>query len=67
MPASLLESQLATLEPAEPDESVLVLDVSLPPEALVAAAVKGLGLPGCGAGGGAPGPRVKSHPGGMLG
>ncbi|MEU4531381.1 gluconokinase [Micromonospora ureilytica] len=46
MPASLLESQLATLEPAAPDESVLVLDVSLAPEALVAAAVKGLGLPG---------------------
>ncbi|MEU8409719.1 gluconokinase [Micromonospora sp. NPDC048842] len=45
MPASLLESQLATLEPAEPDEAVLVLDVSLPPEALVAAAMKGLGLP----------------------
>ncbi|MET8265871.1 gluconokinase [Micromonospora arida] len=45
MPATLLESQLATLEPAQPDESVLVLDVSLAPEALVAAAVKGLGLP----------------------
>lgn len=45
MPASLLESQLATLEPAEPDESVLVLDVSLAPDALVAAAVEGLGLP----------------------
>ncbi|MBM7489254.1 gluconokinase [Micromonospora luteifusca] len=45
MPASLLESQLATLEPAEPDESVLVLDVSLSPQALVAAAVSGLGLP----------------------
>ena len=41
---SLLESQLATLEPAEPDESVLVLDVALTPEALVAAAVDGLGL-----------------------
>ncbi|MFI6784964.1 gluconokinase [Micromonospora sp. NPDC050276] len=45
MPASLLESQLATLEPAEPDESVLVLDVSLAPEDLVVAAVEGLGLP----------------------
>ncbi|MEU5565195.1 gluconokinase [Micromonospora musae] len=45
MPASLLESQLATLEPAEPDESVLVLDVSLSPEQLVAAALHGLGLP----------------------
>ncbi|MET7750625.1 gluconokinase [Micromonospora sp. NPDC005367] len=45
MPASLLESQLATLEPAEPDESVLVLDVSLNPEQLVAAAIDGLDLP----------------------
>ncbi|MDG4782076.1 gluconokinase [Micromonospora sp. WMMD961] len=45
MPASLLESQFATLQPAEPDESVLVLDVSLAPQALVAAAVEGLGLP----------------------
>ncbi|MEU4677632.1 gluconokinase [Micromonospora sp. NPDC023737] len=45
MPASLLESQLATLEPAEPDESVLVLDVSLSPEQLVAAAVDVLDLP----------------------
>ncbi|MEV4811723.1 gluconokinase [Micromonospora avicenniae] len=45
MPASLLESQLATLEPAEPDESVLVLDVSLSPEQLVTAAVNGLDLP----------------------
>lgn len=44
MPASLLESQLATLEPAEPDESVLVLDVSLSPEQLVTAAVNGLDL-----------------------
>ncbi|MBM0275256.1 gluconokinase [Micromonospora tarensis] len=45
MPASLLESQLATLEPPEPDEPVLVLDASLAPQALVAAAVNGLGLP----------------------
>ncbi|MFI7658307.1 gluconokinase [Micromonospora parva] len=46
MPASLLESQLATLEPAGPGESVLVLDLSSAPEVLVAAAVEGLGLPG---------------------
>ncbi|MEU8299913.1 gluconokinase [Micromonospora sp. NPDC048909] len=45
MPASLLESQLATLERAEPDESVLVLDVALGADELVAAAVDGLGLP----------------------
>ncbi|MEV4198463.1 gluconokinase [Micromonospora globbae] len=45
MPASLLESQIATLERPQPDESVLVLDVALSPEELVAAAVEGLGLP----------------------
>ncbi|MEH1163936.1 gluconokinase [Micromonospora sp. CPCC 205539] len=45
MPASLLESQIATLEPPEPDESVLVLDVALAPDDLVAAALDGLGLP----------------------
>ncbi|SCG48096.1 gluconate kinase, SKI family [Micromonospora echinaurantiaca] len=45
MPASLLESQLATLEQPDPDESVLVLDVSLTPEELVEAAVGKLGLP----------------------
>ncbi|MFC3505634.1 gluconokinase [Micromonospora krabiensis] len=45
MPASLLESQLATLEPGEPDESVLVLDVASTADELVAAAVAGLGLP----------------------
>ncbi|WBB67946.1 gluconokinase [Micromonospora sp. WMMD812] len=44
MPASLLESQLAILEPGEPDESVLVLDVSLTADDLVAAAVDGLDL-----------------------
>ncbi|PZG01129.1 gluconokinase [Micromonospora deserti] len=44
MPASLLESQLATLERHQPDESVLVLDVSLTPEQLAAAAIDRLGL-----------------------
>ncbi|SCL44037.1 gluconate kinase, SKI family [Micromonospora citrea] len=44
MPPSLLESQLATLERPHPDESVLVLDVSLTPDELVSAAVDGLGL-----------------------
>ncbi|MEU4773831.1 gluconokinase [Micromonospora sp. NPDC023644] len=44
MPASLLESQLATLERPHPDEAVLVLDVSLTPEELVSAAVRRLGL-----------------------
>ncbi|GIG91496.1 gluconokinase [Plantactinospora endophytica] len=45
MPASLLDSQIATLEPPEPDERVLTLDVAATPEELVAAAVAGLGLP----------------------
>ncbi|WP_229401354.1 gluconokinase [Micromonospora okii] len=44
MPASLLESQLATLERHRPDESVLVLDVSLTPDELVSAAIERLGL-----------------------
>lgn len=35
MPASLLDSQLAALEPPTADENPLVLDVSLPPELLV--------------------------------
>lgn len=44
MPASLLNSQIATLEPPQPDESGLALDVSLPPDELVSAAVSRLGL-----------------------
>ncbi|HEX5540282.1 MAG TPA: gluconokinase [Micromonospora sp.] len=44
MPASLLDSQIAALEPLQPGESGLVLDVSLPPEELVSAAVSRLGL-----------------------
>jgi gluconokinase len=45
MPASLLDSQVATLEPLQPDESGIELDVSLAPEELVAQAVRGLHLP----------------------
>jgi carbohydrate kinase (thermoresistant glucokinase family) len=30
MPSTLLESQLATLEPLEPDEAGLVMDVGMP-------------------------------------
>lgn len=45
MPPSLLDSQLATLEPLEDDESGLELDVALPPDRLVELAVRGLGLP----------------------
>ena len=43
MPASLLDSQLATLEPPEPDEADCIrLDFALPPPALLAAAVAAL-------------------------
>jgi gluconokinase len=35
MPASLLDSQLATLEPPQPGEPALTLDVALPPERLL--------------------------------
>ena len=40
MPASLLGSQLATLEPLQPDETGLVIDVALPLDRIVAAAVR---------------------------
>lgn len=45
MPAALLDSQLATLEPLQRDERGVALDVSLPPEELVAMAVTRLRLP----------------------
>ncbi|MEQ4304070.1 gluconokinase [Plantactinospora sp. B6F1] len=44
MPASLLDSQIATLERPAPDERVLTLDVAATPEELVEAAVEGLDL-----------------------
>lgn len=44
MPASLLDSQIETLEPLQPEESGIVLDVALPPAELVARSVSGLGL-----------------------
>ena len=43
-PPDLLASQYATLEPLAPDEDGLVVDVDLPVEAQVAAALRGLGL-----------------------
>ena len=43
-PATLLESQLAALEPLAADEDGVVIDVALPVEAQVAAALDGLGL-----------------------
>jgi gluconokinase len=44
MPASLLDSQLATLEPLQADERGVVLDVSLPPDQLVSLAIARLHL-----------------------
>lgn len=40
MPASLLGSQLATLEPLEPDEGGLLIDIALPVPQIVATAVR---------------------------
>jgi carbohydrate kinase (thermoresistant glucokinase family) len=42
-PPELLASQYATLEPLAPDEDGLVVDVALPPEAQVEAALRWLG------------------------
>jgi gluconokinase len=39
MPASLLESQLATLEPLEPDEAGVVIDATAPTETVVEHAI----------------------------
>lgn len=44
MPTSLLDSQIATLEPPQPDEGILVLDIARAPEELVAAAIDRLRL-----------------------
>ena len=46
MPLGLLESQLATLEPLEPDEDGIVVDVDASPEEIVDAALRGLDLQG---------------------
>lgn len=45
MPPALLESQLATLEPLEDDETGFVADVAAPAGALVAAVAEGLRQP----------------------
>lgn len=45
MPASLLASQFATLEPLEEDESGLVVDVDLPVDQIVQAVSDGLRTP----------------------
>ncbi len=44
MPTSLLESQLATLEPLAPDESGIVIDLALPAAEIIDRAVLELGL-----------------------
>ncbi|WP_291521110.1 gluconokinase [Branchiibius sp. NY16-3462-2] len=44
MPASLLDSQLATLEPLEPDEDGVVVDATGHPDEVLAAALTALGL-----------------------
>lgn len=45
MPATLLDSQLATLEPPAAAESPIVIDASAPPEAIVGRITAALGLP----------------------
>jgi gluconokinase len=42
MPSSLLDSQLATLEPPAPDEHARACDISEPPEAIVARLVRAI-------------------------
>jgi gluconokinase len=54
MPASLLPSQLATLEPLAPDEPGITVSSDGPPEAVVAEVVRRLDLLPAGAGGSAP-------------
>ena len=46
MPAALVDSQFATLEPRAPDERGVTLDVDQPIDALVAACVAALGVQG---------------------
>ncbi len=43
--ASLLDSQLAALEPPAPEEGVLTVSVAEPPARVVAEIIRGLGLP----------------------
>jgi len=48
MPPELLDSQLATLEPLEPDERGVVIEAALDVEAAVDCALRELGLPASG-------------------
>jgi gluconokinase len=45
MPSSLLDSQIDALEPLQPDESGIVLDLALTPNTLAAEAIERLDLP----------------------
>jgi len=45
MPTSLLDSQLATLEPPGAEENALAVDVGMPPEAIVACILETLAVP----------------------
>ena len=54
MPASLLPSQLATLEPLAPEEPGITLSSNEPPEVVVAEVVRRLDLLPAGAGDSAP-------------
>ncbi|WP_433528008.1 gluconokinase [Micromonospora sp. CA-263727] len=62
MPASLLDSQTATLEPLWPDERGVVLDLRLATEALIVAGVERLGLPVPRVASGVPTPREPYAP-----
>ncbi|MEX0971036.1 MAG: gluconokinase [Paracoccaceae bacterium] len=44
MPAALLDSQLATLEPPAPDEHAIQVDIALPPQGQLAKVLAALGL-----------------------
>ena len=48
MPADLLESQFADLQPPEPDEPAITVDIGSPPGAIAEEIVERLGLPGAG-------------------
>ena len=44
MPSSMLLSQLETLEPLDPDEDGVVVDIDAEPDEVLAAALRQLGL-----------------------
>lgn len=46
MPADLLASQFATLEPPDPDEDVITVDLDMPPDRQVAQVVAAIGFAG---------------------